>query len=94
MFNVKRRCNYNLNEKSHDLSVNNNNNVVKGFSNGNEQKFCLQHNNCNCTTAEVCVCVCVKTNKVHSNLHTITKKQKQTKSLLERKTKCGLFVGC
>lgn len=55
MFNVKRRCNYSLNEKSYDSSLNNNNNVVKGFSNGNEQKFCLQHNNCNCTTAEVCV---------------------------------------
>lgn len=51
MLNVKRRCKFNLN-KNHELFANNNNNIVKGF---NEQKFCLQHNNCNCTTAEVCI---------------------------------------
>lgn len=54
MLNIKRRCRFNL-TKNHDLSSNNNNNndIVKGLSE-NEQKFCLQHNNCNCSTPEVC----------------------------------------
>lgn len=52
MLNVKRRCQPNS-SKNEEFFWTNGNMNGKHEINGNDQKFCLQHNNFDCSTPEV-----------------------------------------